>query len=161
MQKTIQFNYEEYSSKEELNAADREILEQALTAVPFASPQFSHFHVATAARLANGKIETSTNKENTSIITCAEQNLLLHLHSVYHDFAIETIAVTFKNMNPNTTSDFPITPCGKCRQLLLEAEDKAGKPMRVIMAGQAGKVYVVNGVHSMLPLAYSESFLQH
>lgn len=96
-----------------------------------------------------------------SIITCAEQNLLLHLHSVYREFTIETIAVTFKNMNPDTTSDFPITPCGKCRQLLLEAEDKGGKPMRVIMAGQTGKIHVVNGVYTMLPLAFSESLLQH
>jgi len=161
MQKTIQFTYEEYASKDELNASDRAVLDAALIAVTHASPQFSHFNVGTAARLADGSIVSSSNKENTSIITCAEQNLLLHLHSVYREFTIETIAVTFKNMNPDTTSDFPITPCGKCRQLLLEAEDKGGKPMRVIMAGQTGKIHVVNGVYTMLPLAFSESLLQH
>lgn len=161
MQKSIQFNYEEYASREELNAADAALLAKALEAVPHASPQFSNFNVATAARLSDGTIHTSANKENTSIITCAEQNLLLHLHSIYREFTIESIAVTFKNMNPGTTSDFPITPCGKCRQLLLEAEDKGGKPIRVIMAGQGGKVLVATGVYTMLPLAYSESYLQH
>lgn len=161
MLKTIEFKYEEYNSREELNASDRELLDQALEAVNHASPQFSHFNVGTAVRLSDGTFHSSANKENTSIITCAEQNLLLHLHSIYRKFTIESIAVTFKNMNPGTTSDFPITPCGKCRQLLLEAEDAGGKPIRVIMAGQGGKVYVVNGVFSMLPLAYSESFLQH
>jgi cytidine deaminase len=161
MLKSIQFNYEEYNSKAELNQADSELLEKALEAVSHASPQFSHFNVGTAARLSDGSIHTSANKENTSITTCAEQNLLLHLHSIYREFTIESIAVTFKNMNPGTTSDFPITPCGKCRQVLLEAEDRGGKPMRVIMAGQEGKVMVATGIYTMLPLAYSEAALQH
>jgi cytidine deaminase len=158
--KSIIFEYEEYSSKDELNAADRELLEQSLIALTHASPQFSHFNVGAAARLSDGTIHTSANKENTSIITCAEQNLLLHLHSVKPDFIIEAIAVSFQNMNPDTLSDFPITPCGKCRQLLLEAEDNGRMPIRVIMAGQSGKIYIATGVYSMLPLAYNKLFLQ-
>jgi cytidine deaminase len=161
MQKVIQFTYEEFSSRDELNLADAELLKRAEEAVTHASPQFSHFNVGTAARLSDGSIYTSSNKENTSIITCAEQNLLLELHSLFREFTIESIAVTFENMNPGTSSDFPITPCGKCRQLLLEAEDKSGHAMRVIMEGQSGKIYIATGVHTMLPLAYSESFLQH
>lgn len=159
--KSITFSYEEYESKDELNLADQELLEQALIAVTHASPQFSHFNVGAAARLVDGTIHISANKENTSIITCAEQNLLLHLHSIMSDFVIDTIAVTFHNMNSGTTSDFPITPCGKCRQLLLESENDSGRPMRVIMAGQSGKVYIAKGVYTMLPLAYTQSFIQH
>ena len=158
--KIINFTYEEYSSKEDLNEADRELLEQAHVAVTTASPQFSHFNVGAAARLSDGKIYRSSNKENTSIITCAEQNLLLYLHSIFDKFTMESIAVSFQNMNPGTNSDMPITPCGKCRQLLLEAEDDGCKPIRVIMAGQSGKVYVATGVYSMLPLAYSKAMLQ-
>lgn len=160
MQKTIQFSYEEYNSKEELNGADRAVLDAALDAVAYASAQFSHFHVGTAARLAGGEIVTSSNYENTSIMNCAEQSLLLHLHSTYREFTVETIAVTFQNMNAGTNSNFPITPCGKCRQLLLEAEENAGRPMRVIMAGQAGKIHIVNGIHTMLPLSFGVSALQ-
>lgn len=157
--KSINFIYEEYASKEELNASDRELFEQALIAVTHASPQLSNFNVGAAARLNDGSIHMSSNKENTSIITCAEQNLLLHLHSIYDNFAVDAVAVSFKNMNPNSRSDFPITPCGKCRQLLLEAEQAGGKPMRVIMGGQAGKIYIAHSVVSMLPLAYDNSFI--
>ncbi len=64
-------------------------------------------------------------------------------------------------MNPNTTSNFPITPCGKCRQLLLEEEQKNNIPIRIIMAGQSGNVFIVNDIISMLPLAFEEKFLQH
>lgn len=157
--KSINFTYEEYASKDDLNSSDRELLEQAQIAVTHASPQFSNFNVGAAARLSDGTIHMSSNKENTSIITCAEQNLLLHLHSIYNKLTVESVAVSFKNMNPNSNSDFPITPCGKCRQLLLEAEQAGGKPMRVIMGGQAGKIYIAHSVVSMLPLAYDDSFI--
>lgn len=154
MQKILQFVYEEYDSRDELIKSDLELVNKAQDSLSLASAQFSNFHVGAACRLSNGEIYSSSNKENTSIITCAEQNLLLHLHSLYKEFKIETLAITFKNMNPGTNSDLPATPCGKCRQLLFEAEENSGGNIRVIMTGQSGKVYVVNSVSSMLPLAY-------
>ncbi len=157
--KIIEFHYEEYESKEELSVADRELLGEALVAATNAFPQFSKFQVGAAARLSNGKIYHGSNFENTSIISCAEQELLSHLHSLYREFTIESIAVTFNNTNVGSKSDFPITPCGKCRQLLLEAEIAGGKPIRVIMAGQSGKVFIATGVYAMLPLAYSAEFI--
>ncbi|MDD3267225.1 MAG: hypothetical protein PHC75_08635 [Burkholderiales bacterium] len=159
--KIISFEYEEYESKNELNDLDKELIKHALVAVTQASAQFSHFHVGVAARLSDGSIHLGSNKENTSITNCAEQTLLLHLQATNNDFAIESIAVTFQNMNPNTTSDFPITPCGKCRQILLEDEQRSKSPMRIIMTGQSGKVFIAPSVLSMLPLAYGEDFLQH
>lgn len=41
MQKVIQFTYEEFSSRDELNLADAELLKRAEEAVTHASPQFS------------------------------------------------------------------------------------------------------------------------
>lgn len=160
-EKTITIKYEEYKSKSELNLLDSDLLDHALFAVNQASAQFSNFHVGVAARLTDGSIHLASNKENTSITNCAEQSLLLHLHATNNKFAIKSIAVTFKNMNPNTTSDFPITPCGKCRQLLLEDEQKNNVPIRTIMAGQSGKIFITHSIKSMLPLAYEEKFLQH
>lgn len=159
--KSITVNYEEYSSKNELNNDDKKLLEQALIAVDHASAQFSHFHVGAAALLADGSIHLGANKENTSITICAEQSLLLYLHAINNTVAIDTIAVTFRNMNPNTTSDFPITPCGKCRQVLLEDEERSGKPIRIIMAGQSGKILIAHSILSLLPLAYGHDMLQN
>ncbi len=138
-----------------LNPQDQNLLDLALTAVNHAKAQFSHFQVGTAARLADGTIVSSSNMENTSLMHCAEQSLLLHLHSSYREFTLTTVAVAYKNMNPGAQSIIPITPCGKCRQLLLEAEISAGAPIRVIMGSQGGKVWAVNRVASLLPLAYS------
>jgi cytidine deaminase len=156
-QQTI--SYEEYADHSDLNPEDLTLLNAAMAAVTTARPQFSHFQVGAAARLVDGSVFHSSNVENTSIMTCAEQNLLLHLHSLKQKFAIRSIAISFNNLNPGSRSDFPITPCGKCRQLLLEAEDLAATPMRIIMAGQSGKVYVVDGIRNLLPLAFDESFL--
>lgn len=159
--KTITFNYTEYQSDQDLNQQDKELVIAARHATANASPQFSNFAVGAAARLTDGTIHVSSNKENTSIITCAEQNLLLHLHSFIPNFTIESLAVSFHNLNPNTTSDFPITPCGKCRQLILEAEDNSGSPIKIIMTGQSGKVLVANSAVSLLPLAYTKEMLQN
>ncbi len=155
MKKTIIYTYEELASSSELSAEDQELFSRASAAVKEAQAQFSHFQVGTAARLMDGSIVTSSNFENTSMLHCAEQNLLLHLHSMYPAFTIKSIAVTYKNMNDGTDSTMPITPCGKCRQLLLEAEISVGSPMRVIMGSDNGKIWVADGVQSMLPLAYS------
>ena len=157
--KRIEFSYEEYSSIAELNLTDRELVEQALVATTQASAQFSKFHVGAAARLSDGQIYLGSNYENTSITSCAEQELLSYLHALYRNFTIASLAVTFNNANLGSRSDFPITPCGKCRQLLLEAEITSGKPIRVIMAGQSGKVLIATGVASMLPLAYSAEYI--
>ena len=51
---------------EELNAADRELLDAARQATYRSYAPYSHFSVGAAARLANNIIVTGTNQENAA-----------------------------------------------------------------------------------------------
>ena len=51
----------------------------------------------------------------------------------------------------------PIVPCGACRQVILEIEDRYKQPIRILLYGTGG-VYVINTVKELLPLQFvSES----
>lgn len=56
------------------------------------------------------------------------------------------------------TSDV-ITPCGACRQVLLETENRFHSPMRVLMYSEKG-VYVVNSIKDLLPLSFGDEMLK-
>ena len=108
---------------EELNAADRELLDAARQATYRSYAPYSHFSVGAAARLANNIIVTGTNQENAAYPSglCAERTTLFYANSQYPDQAVETLA----SSRPQRTwrlSGRPIPPCGACRQVMLETE---------------------------------------
>ena len=47
-----------------------------------------------------------------------------------------------------------------CRQALLEYETRTEKPIRIILSGQEGKVFIINTVKYLLPFAFTKSELK-
>jgi cytidine deaminase len=56
-------------------------------------------------------------------------------------------------------SDHPISPCGMCRQALQEFEGRMQKPIRLILGGMEGKIYVIKSARQLLPLAFTNEEL--
>jgi cytidine deaminase len=152
--KEYHFSYEVYESAAELPAADAELLDKARGATAHAYAPYSHFHVGAAARLNNGQIVTGTNQENASfpVGICAERVLLSTAASLYPGNPIHAIAVSY--YNEQGSADRPISPCGICRQSLQEFETRTQQPIRLILGGQRGPIYVIPGSSSLLPLAF-------
>ena len=71
----------------------------------------------------------------------------------YPGIGIETMAISYDNKNGK--SNKPISPCGVCRQMLTEFEDRTGREMKIIMSGQKGEVYIVNTARELLPLTFT------
>ena len=159
-EKEIRVAYSEYGSDGELPEADRALLETARKTTATAYAPYSHFRVGAAARLANGATVTGTNQENASYPAgiCAERTLLSVAATQYPGIAIETLAISYDN--ENGVSDRPIAPCGICRQSLQEFEQRTGSAMRIILAGQSGKVLVLNQSGLLLPFAFSADELK-
>lgn len=159
-QKAFTLQYQEYESDKELPEADAELLNRARQATVDAYAPYSRFRVGAAARLVNGVVITGTNQENASypVGICAERTLLSVAGAQHPGVAIETLAVTYDN--ENGTSDRPISPCGICRQSLQEFEQRTGKPMRVVLAGETGKVIVLERSGLLLPFAFSADELR-
>ncbi len=156
-----EFNYKIFNDSSELDSEDAELLKKARTVTEEAYAPYSKFHVAAAAKLANGKIVTGTNQENASypVGICAERSLLATAASNYPGISIETIAVTYKNMREPSNSDHPVSPCGMCRQALQEYETRTNQPIRLILSGMEGKIYVIEKSSQLLPLGFNSGEL--
>ena len=153
-QKKFEFSFEVYAGIDELNAEDRQLLTDARNVTDKAYAPYSNFHVGAAAKLENGKIVTGTNQENASypVGICAERVLLSAISSLYQGIPVETMAVSYQSKKMK--SDHPISPCGMCRQALQEFEGRTGRPIRLILAGMEGEIYIINSASQLLPLAF-------
>ena len=102
---------------------------------------------------------SGTNQENAAYPSglCAERVTMFYANSRYPNVAPKAIAIaTFAD------GDFleePITPCGACRQVLLESEVRYGRDIVVLLFGRNG-VYVLPNVKGLLPLSFDKSFLK-
>ncbi len=140
----------------ELDAAQRQLVELAIEATGRAYAPYSHFCVGAAIRLDNGEIVTGANQENVAFPsgTCAERSACYYAGATYPNARFEAIAVAARGTDGELTS-VPTAPCGACRQALLEYETLAGHDVRVLLAG-AGSVYIVPSVKALLPFHFSE-----
>jgi len=159
-EKKIEFSFEVHESIDDLNPGDRQLVREARDITRKAYAPYSNFFVGAAAKLTNGKIVTGTNQENASfpVGICAERVLLSSVSSFYPDVPIETMAISYQSKT--LPSDHPISPCGMCRQALQEFEGRAGKPIRLILAGMEGEVYIIRTASSLLPLAFTDDELK-
>lgn len=159
-QKEFRFTYTEYDSAEELPASDATLLAMAREITKNAYAPYSRFRVGAAARLNNGEVITGTNQENASFPAgiCAERTLLSAAASIHPGVPLETLAVSY--LNENGVSNRPISPCGVCRQSLQEFEQRTGRPIRIILAGQTGNVLVLEDANTLLPLAFTSGELK-
>jgi cytidine deaminase len=155
----FEFEYEVYNDISELKKEDAALLIKARAVTKQAYAPYSNFFVGAVAQLNNGEIVSGTNQENASypVGICAERVLLGNAATLYPGISIDTMAISYDSKE--VKSDHPISPCGMCRQSLLEYETRMKKPIRLILAGQEGRIFIVNTVHYLLPFAFNSSEL--
>ena len=149
------FTYEVYDSIEELNEQDAFLLKEAQEATKKSYAPYSRFRVGTVARLKNGALVTGANQENASypVGICAERVLLSAAAILYPNEPIESMAITYEG--DGVESDHPISPCGICRQSLQEFEQRTQHPVRLILGGKAGKIFVIPAASKLLPFGFT------
>ncbi len=155
----FEFEYEVYNSITELKKEDAELLTRARMVTKQAYAPYSNFFVGAVARLDNGETVAGTNQENASypVGICAERVLLGSAATLYPGISIDTMAISYDSKE--VKSDHPISPCGMCRQSLSEYEIRTKKPIRLILAGQEGKIYIVKTISHLLPFAFTSGEL--
>ena len=148
------FSYEVYDSIADLSEQDAWLVNEAREVTAAAYAPYSNFNVGAVAKLTNGEIVAGTNQENASypVGICAERVLLASAASLYPNIAIDTIAISYDNTRGE--SNHPISPCGMCRQSLVEYEERVKQPIRLILSGLDGKVIVVEKANALLPLSF-------
>lgn len=148
-----------YEDAAELASEDADLLTRARAATSQAYAPYSRFSVGAAALLQNGEVILGTNQENASFPAgiCAEQATLAAVASHRPNIPIITLAISYNG--EGIPSDHPISPCGVCRQVLSEYEDRVGQPLRLILGGMKGPVYIIGSARDLLPLAFTKAEL--
>ncbi len=129
------------------------LIEEAKKQTEKAYVPYSKFHVGAAVLLANGTIIGGNNQENAAYPSglCAERTVVFYANSQFPDEPIRAIAVA-----AYTDGDFlrePITPCGGCRQVLIETEKRFNSDMEVLMYGKE-KIIVLKSAKDLLPFRF-------
>jgi cytidine deaminase len=155
--KTVEFIYDLYENADALDKRDAQLLQQAKAACDLAYAPYSKFHVGAVALLKNGVVIKGSNQENASfpVGLCAERVLLAAATSAYPGVPIETIAISYSSKE--VRSNHPISPCGICRQSLSEYEERLKHPIRLILGGLEGKVFIIPTAGILLPLSFTSS----
>ena len=150
----VKFSILLYDSIDELNDEDAMLLREARNVTQFAYAPYSNFKVGAFAKLENGKTVSGTNQENASFPAgiCAERTLLSTASSLFPEVGVDTIAISYNNLNGK--SDKPVSPCGICRQSLVEFQDRTKKQIRIILSGMEGKIQVIENAKDLLPLVF-------
>ncbi|MDO4949626.1 MAG: cytidine deaminase [Bacteroidales bacterium] len=155
--KRIVIGYEQ-CKPEELTADELRLVESAKMATKSSYAPYSHFSVGAAALLDNGETVIGSNQENAAYPSgmCAERAALFACGSQFADRAVKALAIAAHD-GKNFT-DRPITPCGACRQVMLEAEAWGKHEMTILLFGKQF-VWRVVGVTKLLPFTFSSDFI--
>jgi cytidine deaminase len=151
--------YLDFDSPGELPAEDRELLAKAKEALHTSYSPYSRYKVGAAVRLQNGNVYTGSNQENAAFPSglCAERVAVFTAAAANPGIPIQAVAIT------SSSSDFPVTnpvsPCGACRQVMIEYETRNNHKIRLILAGEQGIVRIIEGIETLLPLYFNEKGL--
>lgn len=140
----------------ELSVDEQVLVNNAINATSHSYAPYSHFSVGASVRLENGMIINGSNQENAAFPSgiCAERTALFAAGATHPDVPVTTLAIAARGTDGQLT-DEPISPCGACRQVMVETEKRAGTPLRILLYGRRA-VYVIDGIKQLLPLTFNE-----
>ena len=149
----LQITVYEANGIHELQEADAALLREAALATKQSYAPYSKFNVGAAVLLENDEIIYGSNQENAAYPSglCAERVALFYANSHFPNVPVKAIAI--HSAINGKENDEPAYPCGACRQVLLECENRFGKPIKIIMGG-AKNIKIVNNIHDLLPLSF-------
>lgn len=142
-----------FCQTEELSEVENDLIKAAIAATDNAYAKYSQFQVGAAALLESGECVIGANQENAAYPSglCAERTAIFSAQAQFPTQAVKMLAIAAKNKQGLLKN--PITPCGACRQVLLEIEDRYSQPIRILLYGTKG-VYLIDSVKDLLPLSF-------
>ena len=138
----------------EMEVHDQQLILAAKDGLKDSYSPYSKFKVGAAILLSNGKMLKGSNYENAAypMCLCAERVAIAAASSQYPKASIKAIAITAKSASMKIEQ--PITPCGACRQVICETENKHGQKMQIILQGEKGDIYILETGKDLLPLSF-------
>lgn len=154
MDKEITIRYQEFDNVQDMVETDRQLLLFAQEASHSAYAPYSHFHVGAAALLDDGTVVKGSNQENMAYPSglCAERTTLFAASANYPNQKIVSLAIAAQNPDGSWVE---ASPCGACRQVMAEIQQRQQQPLRVIVLLNGSRVRCYPNVESLLPFLFS------
>jgi cytidine deaminase len=144
----------------ELSAQEQQLVANAKSAFKTAYAPYSGFLVGASVLLENGEVINGSNQENVAYPSglCAERVALYYAGAKFPDVKINTVAISVLSKNFEVKD--VISPCGACRQVMAEYEDKQHRPIKVILHSPTDEVLIANKVEDLLPFMFKSPSLK-
>jgi len=152
----FQFSYELLPHWNHLSESDQTLVHQALEAMEKAYAPYSKFKGGASVLLATGQVICGSNQENIAFPSglCAERVALNYVGANFPGLVIDTLCIVAKGeLMPNEQL---LSPCGGCRQVMLESENRQDTPIRVILVNQDQRTMIVHRVKDLLPFGFGK-----
>lgn len=140
----------------ELTDEEQGLVHQAITSTAGSYAPYSHFRVGAAVYLSNGRAVVGCNQENVSYPAgiCAERTAIYAAGAQYPDTPVEMIAIAARGTDGLLLEE-PISPCGICRQTIVELETRFHQPIRILLYGTK-HIYIIKGIKELVPLGFTD-----
>ncbi len=141
---------------------EAELIEKARAAALRAYAPYSRFSVGCAIESVDGEVVTGANMENACyrLGLCAEQSALT---AAQHAFGLDKVAriavAGGDGAGASLGGDQVCTPCGGCRQAILEAAQLSGRDIEIICANGDGSRLERHRISSLIPNGFGPANL--
>ena len=142
---------------------DQELVEAARTAALRAYAPYSHFSVGCAIESVDGRVVTGANMENAcyGLGVCAEISALTAAQAAFGLAKVARIAVAGGDGSGiELAGASTVTPCGGCRQSILEAAQISGRDIEILCASGHGTTVATHRINALIPHGFGPANLE-
>jgi len=140
-----------------------DLIDRARRAAVHAHAPYSRFAVGAALLMSDGSVVTGANVENASygLSLCAETVAIATASASGRLAEIVAVAVIGGAMDADglPTGTAPVSPCGRCRQVINEAAQMAGRDLPVHCGAAEGDAVHTYRLSELLPNAFGPADL--
>ena len=145
---------------DELSNDEQMLVKKAQNILKTSYSSYSGFSVGASILLDNGVTIEGSNQENVAYPSglCAERVALFYTGAQYPNNTIKTIAISA--LSKSFEIEDYISPCGACRQVMAEYEEKQSTKIKILLHSPNDKVLISNSVEDLLPFVFRSPFLK-
>lgn len=154
---TISFQF--FESLDELTPEDQQLVLQAQQACNTSYSPYSNFCVGSVLLLEDGSTLAGSNQENAAFPDglCAERVALFASGAQHPGKRILKMAVAARRAKTDVFLE--ASPCGSCRQVMVEFESRQNQPIALLMRWGKNGYLKLNSVSDLLPFSFTRTNL--
>ena len=146
-------------SYDELSTLEAGLVDIAKNETQKAYAPYSQFQVGASIILENNTLVAGSNQENAAYPSglCAERTAMFYANSNYPNS--KPLMMAIASYADGDFTPQPITPCGACRQVLIETETRYNTDITILLYGR-DIIYRLHSAKDLMPLAFDQSALK-